>query len=95
MTLYELCQRDVINITTGENLGRVDDITFVENSAAITHVVLYGRLKLFGLLGREEDTLIPWADIQKIGADVLLVETAAIESQKVKKHGFSNPFSGM
>ncbi|MEF9969152.1 MAG: YlmC/YmxH family sporulation protein [Ruthenibacterium sp.] len=89
MTLYELCQRDVINMTTGENLGRVDDITFVENSAVITHIVLYGRLKLFGLFGREEDTLIPWTDIQKIGTDVLLVETALAEP-KPRKYGLPN-----
>lgn len=91
MTLYELCQRDVINTTTGENLGRVDDITFAENSAIITHIVLYGRLKLFGLLGRDEDVLIPWAEIRKIGADVLLVERETAEPVR-KKRGLPNAF---
>ena len=71
MTVYELCERDVVNVTTGQNLGKVDDISFEPETASITGVILYGRLKLFGLLGREEDTAIPWGDIEKIGTDVL------------------------
>ena len=53
MTVYELCERDVVNVTTGQNLGKVDDISFEPETASITGVILYGRLKLFGLLGRE------------------------------------------
>ena len=75
MILYELCRRSVIELSSGQNLGRVDDICFDENSAVITHIILYGRPRLFGLLGREEDTMIPWADIRQIGQDVLLVHT--------------------
>jgi len=82
MTVYELCERDVVNVTTGQNLGKVDDISFEPETASITGVILYGRLKLFGLLGREEDTAIPWGDIEKIGTDVLLVRTAVSRSRK-------------
>lgn len=88
MTLSELCEKDVINVSTGVNLGRVDDLTFDPEHAVVTHVVLYGRLKLFGLLGREEDTLIPWGDIQKIGDDVLLVDTVAQIISKQRKRLF-------
>ena len=66
MTGIELCERDVVNVTTGQNLGKVDDISFEPETASITGVILYGRLQLFGLLGREEDTAIPWGDIEKI-----------------------------
>lgn len=79
MILYELCRRSVIELSSGQNLGRVDDICFDENSAVITHIILYGRPRLFGLLGREEDTMIPWADIRQIGQDVLLVHTQALK----------------
>lgn len=75
MTVGELCERDVVNVASGANLGRVDDLAFSPETAVITHVVLYGKLKLFGLLGREEDLCIPWSHIQKIGEDVLLVDT--------------------
>lgn len=85
MTFYELCQKDVVSLTTGANMGRVDDAVFEESTAALTHIVLYGRLKLFGLLGREEDVVIPWTEIEKIGTDVLLVKTAEDVAPKRKR----------
>ncbi len=64
----------------------MDDISFEPETARITGVILYGRLKLFGLLGREEDTAIPWGDIEKIGTDVLLGAHGGIRAaQKQKK----------
>lgn len=74
MTVYELCERDVVNVTTGQNLGKVDDISFEPETASITGVILYGRLKLFGLLGREEDRYIPWDRVRRFGEDIILVE---------------------
>ena len=85
MTLEELCRKDVIDLGTGANLGRVDDLVFTEENAQVTHLILYGRLKLFGLLGREEDVRIPWQDIRKVGSDVLLVETKVAPPKKEKK----------
>ena len=32
---------------------------------------------LFGLLGREPDTVIPWRDIEMIGGDIVLVKCDA------------------
>ena len=87
MILSELCRRSVIELSSGQNLGRVDDICFDENSAVITHIILYGRPRLFGLLGREEDTMIPWADIRQIGQDVLLVHTQAVKKPP-RRHFF-------
>ena len=72
MILYELCQKDVIDLHTGKNLGTVDDIAFDETSAIITHLVIYGKWKLFGLLGRHPDTKIPWKAIRTIGKDAVL-----------------------
>ena len=62
----------------------MDDISFEPETARITGVILYGRLKLFGLLGREEDTAIPWGDIEKIGTDVLLVHGSIRRSPNEK-----------
>ena len=42
-------------------------------NARLTSIVVYGRLRLFGLLGREEDIVIRWPDIQVIGEDTILV----------------------
>lgn len=76
MTMYELCRKSVIDVRTGADLGKVDDLVLDETAAAVTHIILYGKPRWFGLLGRAEDTAIPWAAICKVGQDVLLVEQA-------------------
>ena len=75
LTLADLCERDVVSVGNGENLGRVDDLRVDETAARVTALVIYGRLRWFGLLGREEDLLVPWEDIVTIGSDVVLVRT--------------------
>lgn len=89
MTLGELCEKTIVNMSTGANLGKVDDICFEETTAQITHIIIYGQLKLFGLLGREKDTTIPWEDIRKIGTDMLLVDTACQIPKKSKRNIFA------
>ena len=74
-TLYELCERDVVSVKNGANLGRVDDLRVDETTARVQSLVIYGRLKWFGLLGREDDLSIPWEEIVTIGSDVVLVNT--------------------
>ena len=73
MTLQELREKDVIQMQSGENLGRVDDVVFDEKTACLQAVVLRGRGHLFGLLGYDEDLVIPWAALQTIGTDVIMV----------------------
>lgn len=74
MTLYELSKKDVIQMQTGENLGRVDDVVFETDSACIGRLILRGRPRWFGLFGRDDDLEIRWQDIRSIGADVIMVE---------------------
>ena len=37
-------------------------------------MVVPGRRRLFGLLGREEDRYIPWSSVRRFGEDIILVE---------------------
>lgn len=74
MTLHDLGRKDVIRAKTGENLGRVDDVGFDAKTAQIQSIILRGRCRLFGLLGRDEDLEIPWQSILSVGADVIMVE---------------------
>ena len=71
--VYELGSREVIDIETGTRLGYVGDVEIAVQSGEVRAVVIPGRLRLFGLLGREEDRVIPWSAIEKIGTDILLV----------------------
>ena len=65
--------KDVISSSDGVRLGFVGDVELDTQNAALTAIVIRGRYRLFGLLGREEDTVIPWEDIEVIGEDTILV----------------------
>lgn len=65
--------KEIINIKTGCKLGYADDMEFDTCTAKICKLIVYGRSKMFGLLGREEDFCICWSDIEIIGEDTILV----------------------
>ena len=80
MTIRELCEKEVVQLEQGVCLGRADDLTFDPSTETLQSLILLGRPKLFGLLGREESLTIPWQEIDTIGADAILVRTALPET---------------
>ena len=68
-----LRDKEVINVKDGGRIGFVCDAEVDTQEARLTAVVVYGKLRLFGLLGREADFVIPWGDIVLIGEDTVLV----------------------
>lgn len=72
-SLTDLCRKEVIDVEKGEKLGYVDDLEFDAQTAAIAALVIRGRERLFGLLGREQDLMIPFRQIRLIGTDTILV----------------------
>lgn len=73
MTFRELCSKEVVQLKDGACLGRVDDLELDADTARIGSLLLLGRPRLFGLLGRDETLTIPWADIERIGLDLSLI----------------------
>ena len=71
--IAELRRKEVISVKDGTRIGAVCDAEMDIESARLTSIVVYGRPKLFGLLGREEDIVIRWPDIQVVGEDTILV----------------------
>ena len=69
----ELQRKDVISVKDGSRLGRVGDAEVDTENARLVSIVIYGKPKLFGLLGHGEDIIIRWCDIEVIGADTILV----------------------
>ncbi len=70
----DLRYREVIDIHTGLRLGYVCDLEFDDNDGRIISLITPGRAKMFGLLGREDDYVLPWSCIVRIGSDIILVE---------------------
>ena len=76
MTSYfsDLRYKEVIDIHTGLRLGYVCDLEFDDSEGRLVSLVTPGRSKPFGLLGREDDYVLPWGCIVRIGGDIILVE---------------------
>lgn len=83
-----LCQKDVISVVTGHNLGRVDDLEFLQETATVEFLIVYGRLKWWGLFGRKQDIKIPWKDVITIGRDVILINTRDNNENCSKSNGY-------
>ena len=73
MTIRELCEKEVVQLEQGVCLGRADDLTFDPATARLQSLILLGRPRLFGLLGRDDSLTIPWQD-------AVLVHTALPEA---------------
>ena len=89
MTFRELSKKEVGQVDEGQCLGKIDDLVIDDKSARVEKLLMLGRPKLFGLLGRGESLVIDWDEIQKIGANAILVNTPLPEenAQEAKKPG--------
>ena len=71
--ISDLRDKQVVCILNGCTLGPVCDVEFDINSGNLVALIVFGRSRCFGLLGREEDIVIPWCEIKVIGPDTILV----------------------
>ena len=70
----ELYRKEVIDVMDGSRYGYVGDAEIDLETGQVRALVVPGRLRLLGLLGREEDHIFPWAAIKRLGEDIILVE---------------------
>jgi YlmC/YmxH family sporulation protein len=71
--ITELRRKEVINVRDGLRIGFVSDVEVDLCNARLIAIIIYGKLKLFGILGREEDIVIRWEHVEVIGKDTILV----------------------
>ena len=72
--IADLRCKEVINICDGFRMGFVCDVILNIVTGQILAIVVPGPCKFFGFFGREDDFIIPWECIRKIGDDIILVE---------------------
>lgn len=77
--------KEVINVCDGSRLGCVDDVEIDTCSAQLCAIVIHGRPKAMGLMGHEEDLVIPWKQIEIIGEETILVSRPVTEGACVTK----------
>lgn len=71
--ISEFQMKDVVNVADGRKLGNIGDIDININTGKIEAVIIGGAGKVLGFFGKDEDIIIPWKNILKIGEDVILV----------------------
>ena len=72
----ELRQREVINVIDGRRLGIIKDIDLDLEEGRVKALIVPGPGgKFLFFFGRDEDLVIPWENVVKIGVDVILVES--------------------
>lgn len=69
----DLRHKEVIDSQGGRRLGGIDDVEIDTVTARMISVIIYGRPRFFGLLGRRDDLVIRWENIELIGEDTVIV----------------------
>ena len=73
MRLSEIQNKDIVSLNTGEKIGNIIDVKIDEESGKIESLIL--EKKKFTLFSSNLESEIKWDSINKIGEDVILVES--------------------
>ncbi len=72
-TLSDLKRKEVVDVRSGIMLGRVDDIEINGADSSLKSMIVFGRPKMFGILGRDQDIIIKNSQVTLVGRDCILV----------------------
>ena len=67
--------KEVICVSDGRRLGFITDVQVEVPEGRVCAIVVPGPCRFAGVLGRQEDYIIPWHCIRRIGPDIVLVDT--------------------
>ncbi len=81
INLSEMREKEVINIRDGSRLGFIYDFEIDLEKGRVLAVVLPGEGKILGLFGKNNDLVIDWKNIIRVGQDFILVDLS-IEKSK-------------
>lgn len=70
----QLQEKCVVNVCNGADLGRICDMELDLCTGVILSITVPAPTKCLGLIRDGDDRIIPYCQIKKFGADVILVE---------------------
>lgn len=70
----DLREKEVINVRDGSKLGLITDIEVDLENSRVKAIIMPGPGRILGLFGRNNDVIIEWKDIRRIGKDTILVD---------------------
>jgi YlmC/YmxH family sporulation protein len=78
--IFEMRQKEVINIKDGCRFGFICDLVIDECSGEIISIIVPGPGHVFCMFGHDQEYVIPWNKVCQIGDDIILVD---VETKKV------------
>lgn len=75
MRISDLRYKEIINVSNGDRLGYVYDAEIDVTCGKLLALIVPGKCRFFGIFGREEDFIIPFDCITRIGEDIILIES--------------------
>ncbi len=87
MRLYDLKEKEVINVCDCRRLGFVSDVVFEFPSGHIAAFIVPGPGPICGIFGRDTEYVIPFSCVRQIGGDIILVDVK-VEEILQKCEGF-------
>ena len=86
--ISQLQCKEVICIGDGKRLGFITDVQVAVPEGKICAIVVPGPCRILGIAGRNDDYLIPWEAVRKIGPDIVLVDIRTEECRVPRRKGF-------
>lgn len=83
ITISKFQLKEVINVLDGKKLGYISDIDINVNTGLIESIIIYKGDKMFHIFGKDEEIIIPWKNIIKVGEDVILVRYRGLKELDV------------
>ncbi len=77
--LTELKNKEVINVSSGKRLGYVSDVELDVSDARLLSIIIPGESSLFS---KAPPYKIPWACIEHIGEDLIIVNMKEVTVKK-------------
>lgn len=87
----DLREKEIVNVKDGSRLGHISDIEVNLQAGKIEAIVIPGPGRIMGFFGKNEDYIIRWENIVKIGVHVVLVELSP-EWENRKENRVEKPY---
>ncbi|EKN68875.1 sporulation protein, YlmC/YmxH family [Schinkia azotoformans MEV2011] len=73
LTITDFQIKDVVNVADGKKLGNITDLDINLVTGKIDAIIIQTGSKMMGFFGKNDEVVVPWSNIVKIGTDVILV----------------------
>ncbi|MBM7095854.1 MULTISPECIES: YlmC/YmxH family sporulation protein [Alteribacter] len=73
LKISDIQSKDIVNLADGRLLGHISDLDINLTTGRVEALIIGGGkvMNLFG--GKDQEVVIPWNNVIKIGSDVILV----------------------